>query len=93
MKRLLPSECPSCASPLVVSSLECTHCGTVINGRYPLPALLRLSSSDQDFIFDFILLGGSLKAMAKQLGNSYPTVRNKLDDIIEHLQSFQNTNP
>jgi len=85
----LPVKCPSCQSPLEVSSLACTNCETQIKGAYALPVMLQLSQDEQDFIYDFIVSGGSLKAMAKQLGKSYPTVRNKLDDLIDHLQQLK----
>lgn len=88
MKKL-PVTCPSCESPLEVSSLSCTNCATVISGNYELPVLLQLPQEEQDFILNFVLSGGSLKAMSKQLRKSYPTVRNKLDDIIENLNQLQ----
>lgn len=84
MKKL-PTNCPSCEERLVVSSLSCTNCDTTINGNFELPVFLRLPQEEQNFILDFVLTGGSLKAMAKKLNISYPTVRNKLDDIIERL--------
>jgi len=87
MKKL-PVLCPSCESDLQVSSLTCENCNTNINGNFGLPPLLRLSQEEQDFILDFILSGGSLKAMAKQMDKSYPTVRNFLDQIIENLKKF-----
>ncbi|MBR5876991.1 MAG: DUF2089 family protein, partial [Alistipes sp.] len=40
---------------------------------------------DQDFIVDFVLCSGSLKEMAQKMGLSYPTVRNRLDDLISSL--------
>jgi hypothetical protein len=45
-----------------------------------LPLLLQISEEDKIL---FCLTSGSLKEMASQIGNSYPTVRNKLDDIIQ----------
>lgn len=87
MKKL-PIICPSCEASLRVSSLSCTQCETLISGSYSLPIFLKLPEEDQDFIMDFVLLGGSLKAMAKQMDRSYPTVRNKLDNIIEELNKF-----
>lgn len=91
MKKL-PVICPSCNSDLQVSSLSCENCKTTISGNYDLPALLRLSQEEQDFILDFILSGGSLKAMAKQMDKSYPTVRNFLDQIIENLKKLAHEN-
>jgi len=51
-----------------------------------LPALVRLPEDDQAFILQFFLTSGSLKEMASQLGISYPTVRNRLDDLIAKLK-------
>jgi hypothetical protein len=51
-----------------------------------MPLLLRLSIEDQGFIIGFVRASGSLKEMAKILGLSYPTVRNKLDEIIERIK-------
>lgn len=81
----LPEKCPSCSRVLHVSELACPQCETKISGDFPLPALMRLSRDDQKFVLDFIKSGGSLKKMAGKMGKSYPTVRNKLDDIIEIL--------
>ncbi|MDP5229328.1 MAG: DUF2089 domain-containing protein [Cellulophaga sp.] len=82
----LPIKCPSCEQHLNVSQLSCLHCDTLIAGSYPLPKLMQLPQEDQDFILQFVLHSGSLKKMALQMEISYPTMRNKLDDIIEKLQ-------
>lgn len=82
----LPVSCPSCQQNLNVSQLTCLNCATTISGHYPLPSILQLPTEDQEFIYQFILHSGSLKKMALQMEISYPTMRNKLDDIIEKLQ-------
>jgi hypothetical protein len=51
-----------------------------------LPVLAQLSKEDQEFALQFILFSGSLKDMANKMGVSYPTVRNRLDDLIEKLK-------
>jgi hypothetical protein len=84
MKRT-PSKCPSCDSELAVTRLTCLNCRTEVAGHYRLPALLRLASEDQRFVKAFIVASGSLKAMASQLDVSYPTVRNRLNRIIDQL--------
>lgn len=89
MKPKLPIVCPSCAASLNVSQLTCTTCQTVVSGNYAMPFLLQLSPDEQDFVFRFFMTGGSLKELAAQLGNSYPTVRNRLDDIIEKVKQLQ----
>ena len=84
---MLPCICPSCHSQLRVKSLRCETCQTEVSGLYDLPALMRLSPDDQQFVLQFVKCSGSLKDMAKYLNMSYPTVRNLLDDIIERLKS------
>lgn len=55
--------------------------------------LLQIPPEEQQFILDFFLSSGSLKEMAHQMGKSYPTVRNKLDDIIEQIKNLKNPAP
>ncbi|MDR2805509.1 MAG: DUF2089 domain-containing protein [Dysgonamonadaceae bacterium] len=86
---MLPCYCPGCASQLNVKSLKCEHCGTEVIGHYPLPVLLLLSSEEQDFILSFVKNSGSLKEMAARLKLSYPTVRNRLNDVIEKIESYE----
>lgn len=81
----LPVNCPSCENPLLVSQLSCTNCDTKISGNFNIPSFLQLDEDEQEFIYHFIISGGSLKKMAAKLNKSYPTVRNLLDDIIEKI--------
>ncbi len=85
----LPCICPSCQNQLKVKSLKCEHCETEVNGLYDLPILSQLSSEDQTFILNFVKHSGSLKDMASLLNLSYPSVRNKLDDIILKLNAHE----
>ena len=50
---------------------------------------MRLSADDQRFVIDFVKCSGSLKEMAQRLGLSYPTVRNRLDDVIAQLERVE----
>jgi hypothetical protein len=84
--KVLPAICPSCSSQLNVKSLVCEQCQTEIQGQYELPLLARLPIDDQGFIIEFIKASGSLKKMADLLRLSYPTVRNRLDEIIERVK-------
>jgi hypothetical protein len=84
--KILPTRCPSCNRQLKVKCLVCEQCRTEIQGEYELPVLARLSSDDQVFILEFIKASGSLKEMARLLRLSYPTVRNRLDDIIKRIK-------
>jgi hypothetical protein len=89
--KILPTVCPACNNQLKVKSLICEQCRTEIQGRYELPALARLSADDQSFILEFIKASGSLKEMARLLKLSYPTVRNRLDEIIERIKEAENS--
>jgi hypothetical protein len=86
MKRF-PTLCPSCDQQLQVKRLACQQCGTEVEGNYPLPPLTSLSEEDQAFICDFVKASGSLKDMAALMKVSYPTVRNRLDEVITRLQA------
>lgn len=85
-EKKLPKLCPSCDGVLRVQTMHCVACGTKIEGDYRLPALMRLSEEEQHFVIDFVKCSGSLKEMAQKLGLSYPTVRNRLDDVIALLE-------
>jgi len=71
-----------------VKNIGCAECGTEISGDYAFPLIVRLSASDQEFITKFISCSGSLKEMASRLGVSYPTVRNRLDEIIDRMKTL-----
>lgn len=81
----LPTVCPSCSDNLAVKRLYCERCGTEVEGAFALPALVSLPAEDQEFLLNFVKASGSLKEMARVLAVSYPTVRNRLDAIIEKL--------
>lgn len=89
MSKKLPHICPSCSSPLNVKSLICGSCDTEVSGNYNLPLLASLTEEDQLFITNFVKCSGSLKTMAQDLGLSYPTVRNMLDDVILKISTVQ----
>ena len=86
----LPQRCPSCEALLEIKRMRCKVCGTEVDGVYDLPLLLRINREDQSFILNFLKFSGSLKEMAKLLNLSYPTVRNRLDDIIEKIKNIEN---
>lgn len=69
----------------MVKRLRCDACETEVDGLYQLPSLARLPQEDQEFVLRFIKASGSLKEMAKLMKVSYPTVRNRLNEIIHRL--------
>ena len=83
IKRRLPLQCPACDAPLK------GQCDTEVCGTFELPVLAKLTDKEQQFVIDFIKSSGSLKDMAKNMGVSYPTVRNVLDDLIDKLNKIE----
>jgi len=86
----LPILCPSCQSKLKVKTLDCEQCQTKVDGNFKMPLLAALPDDAQQFILEFVKNSGSLKEMAKTMSLSYPTVRNRLDEIIKTLNTFEN---
>ena len=88
----LPVKCPACQSSMHVKQMHCVECGTVVNGDYPLPQLMYLEGEDQQFVLDFLKASGSLKKMASLMGRSYPSVRNRLDEVIQNIENLEKRN-
>ena len=55
------------------------------------PWLEALNEEDRSFIRRFLLVSGSLKDLAKAYGISYPTVRLRLDRLIEKIRVHEAT--
>ena len=53
--------------------------------------LANLEDEDISFIKKFLLASGSLKEMAKQYGVTYPTVRLRLDRLIQKIQMSESS--
>jgi hypothetical protein len=88
LNKVLPSTCPSCRHGLTVVKLKCGECGASVEGEFALPVLARLDVDEQLLAVNFLNCSGSLKELARQYGVSYPTVRNRLDALIDRLRSL-----
>ena len=53
--------------------------------------ILELETEDANFMKNFVLKSGSLKEIAKMYDVSYPTVRLRLDKLIEKIKMNENT--
>ena len=53
--------------------------------------MVNLEDEDVSFIKRFLLSSGSLKEMASQYGVTYPTVRLRLDRLIQKIQINDNS--
>jgi hypothetical protein len=86
MRKIL-EECPSCGGPLAITTLACTRCDTGVSGRFKPCDFCRLTDEQSTFLRLFVQRRGNLSGMEKDLGISYPTVRNKLEEIIKLLEA------
>jgi hypothetical protein len=81
----LPQQCPVCRSQLVVRELHCDTCHTSLKGRFKTTRLAALNEEQLHFVETFIKVRGSMKEMERELSISYPTVRNRLEQIVEAM--------
>ena len=89
MEQAKASSCGYCGGQLRVTRLTCEDCELGYEGDFHSPRLARLSREEQQFIELFILSSGSLKAVAEAENISYPTVRSRLDRLIERLEEVR----
>ena len=84
MKQSL-SACPICEAELVVSRLYCPSCDTTIEGRFTNGAFPGLTHEQLDFVETFVRCEGKITRMEDELNLSYPTIRNRLHEVIRAM--------
>ena len=78
-------QCPACGGPIVITECRCANCHLQMRGEFR-PGLFSTLSEDQlAFVRVFLRARGNLSEVEKVLGVSYPTIRNKLDEINKTL--------
>ena len=82
---LIPQSCPSCSSPLVVTQLNCTACGTGVVGKFELSPFFRLSPESLRFLEVFVRNRGNVKEMERETGESYWAIRRQLHEVIVEM--------
>lgn len=80
-----PATCPVCSGELVVTSLRCRECDTSLQGRFASAAFSQLTDEQLAFVELFVRNEGKITRMEADLKLSYPTIRNRLLDIIRAL--------
>jgi hypothetical protein len=83
--RPAPARCPICQSELTVVRLHCPSCDTSIEGNFSPGQFSNLTPEQLEFIFTFVRCEGKINRMEQELGVSYPTIRNRLNDVIRKL--------
>lgn len=83
--RKLIEQCPACGGEMIVTQQSCTRCETVVLGRFKSDIFSRLSAESLNFIIVFVKNRGNIKEMERELGLSYWTIRNRLNEVIAEL--------
>jgi hypothetical protein len=81
-----PDQCPTCHSSLTIRELGCQVCGTSLRGNWAGNPFSKLNDEQQAFLSLFVRSRGNLSEVERALGVSYPTVRAKLEEIIDVLE-------
>lgn len=84
LQRLLTRD-PSSGRELIVTRLECPQSGVTIEGAFSMGWIGRLTPDQLDFVGVLLLSRGNLQRAAAELGISYNTGRNRLDEIVSAL--------
>jgi hypothetical protein len=84
MHKVIPN-CPNCSRPMSVTRLQCTSCETVIQAHYEPCRFCRLPEESVRFLGAFVKNRGNLKEMERELGQSYWSLRNRLNELIMEL--------
>lgn len=81
----IPTQCPLCGGQITVTRLHCRDCDSTIEGRFSGGFFSQLSPEQLKFVETFVRLEGKIKHMEEEIGLSYPTIRNRLHEIIRAL--------
>jgi hypothetical protein len=84
----IPAKCPVCGDDLYVERLSCVQCGTRIEGAFIPQRLAALTAEQWNFVELFVRSEGKLNRIQEELGLSYPTVRNRLHEVI-HAMGYE----
>ena len=83
--RPAPTRCPICQSELTVARLHCSSCDTTIEGNFVSGQFSNLTPEQLEFVFTFVRCEGKINRMEQEVGLSYPTIRNRLHEVIRAL--------
>ena len=79
------NRCPVCHDEMLISELTCKSCGTIIKGTFKLPLDIRLSTEDLHLLLLIVKHMANLSLVAKEMGISYPTLKNKMLELKRRL--------
>lgn len=81
----IPARDPISGGEFYVSELRCDESGVTLRGQFEVPRLATLDAEQAHFLETFLRCRGMISSVEKELGISYPTVRGRLDALLEAL--------
>lgn len=82
----IPARDPVSGGDLYISELAGEESGITIRGRFEVPRYARLDAEQQRFLETFLRCRGMLNSVEREMKMSYPTVRARLDSLLEALE-------
>ncbi len=81
----VPNQCPVCGESVHITKIECRNCGSELSGNFTPCKFCMLEQADLNFLEIFVKNRGNIKDVEREMGVSYPTVRNNLDHLLQVL--------
>src|SRR5438309_10529450 len=78
---------PLTGAELIVTRLECPQSGIVIEGKFSLGWMARLTPEQLAFVGQLVKHRGNIQKLSGELKVAYNTARNHLDDIVADMEN------
>jgi len=82
---LPPRSCPVCGDELHITRLGCPSCGSELSGRFASCPYCALGEQDRQILRTFLVSRGNMRELARDLGVSYPTARQRFGEMLGRL--------
>ncbi|MET0641565.1 MAG: DUF2089 domain-containing protein [Jiangellaceae bacterium] len=90
-EHLPPRQCPVCGDELHVTRLGCGSCGSELAGRFAACPYCALRELDRKILRTFLVSRGNMRELARDLGVSYPTARQRFAELLARLGLEEST--
>jgi len=71
---------------MVISELRCPKCDLRLKKNFAPCEFCQLSEEDYEFLKVFLRTQGRITDIEKILGQSYPTIKTKIDNLLKNLR-------
>ena len=80
-------DCPICGEKVSITRFYCPACASRVDGNFEIEKdpFATLSPDQLTFLLAFVRAEGRLNRLEEVLGMSYPTLKNRLNDVIRAL--------